>query len=211
MPSGIRATVEFSAPGVCPIAELSGSAGTTIESVSTNVCPAGCAESVTEFSMDAGCDPDADVTPIFSDGSTVRYRLAHGDGVDCPCECLGRFGCPVTRYVARDGRLTLGFHAADYDQLRAIVADLRERFPGVDIKRFVRSPAGDRPRDGVLFDRSKLTARQLEVLETAYERGYFERPRRTNATEIAAELDISPSTFREHLAAAESKILADLL
>ena len=211
MPSGIRATVEFSTPGVCPIVELSGSAGTTIESVSTNVCPAGCAESVTEFSMDAECDPEADVTPIFSDGSTARYRLTHGDGVDCPCECLGRFGCPVTRYVARDGRLTLSFYATDYDQLRSIVADLRERFPGVDIKRFVRSPTGDQPRDGVLFDRSKLTTRQLEVLETAYERGYFERPRRTNATDIAAELDISPSTFREHLAAAESKILADLL
>lgn len=103
------------------------------------------------------------------------------------------------------------FHAADYDQLQAAIGELRERFPEVDIKRFVRSPTDDQPRDTVSVNRSKLTARQLEVVETAYERGYFERPRRANATEIAADLGINPSTFREHLTAAESKILGDVL
>jgi predicted DNA binding protein len=49
------------------------------------------------------------------------------------------------------------------------------------------------------------------VLETAHEMGYFERPRRANGTEVAAALDIDPSTFSEHLAAAQRKLLRDVL
>lgn len=213
MPPGIRATVTFATPELCPIVELSEAAETTIDSVSTNVCPSDCTESVSEFSVDADHDADLDstLTPVFSHGSTHRYRLVHDDGANCPCESLGQFGCPVARYVAREGTLTLVFHATDYEQLRRVVADLRERFPGADLKRLVRSPTGGRPEDSVFVDRGKLTDRQIEVLETAYEMGYFERPRRANATEIAAELDISLSTFGEHLAAAEAKLLEDVL
>lgn len=212
MPSGIRATVEFDDPGVCPLAELSAAAETTIDSVSVSVRPTDGADGVTEFPLDADADPDVDaeLTPVFAHGSTRRYRLVHGDEPTCPCECLGTFGTPVARYVAREGTLTLVFHAADYDELKRLVADLRERFPAVDIKRFVRSPGGG-SRDRVLVDRGKLTPRQLEVLETAHRMGYFDRPRRANATEVADELGISPSTFGEHLAAAETKLLDDVL
>jgi predicted DNA binding protein len=213
MPPGIRATVELSTPDICPIVALSATAGTTIDSVATNVCSSDDTESVTEFSMDAGHDPDpgVDVTPIFSHRSTHRYRLTHEEGVSCPCECLGEFGCPVARYVAREGTLTLVFHATEYEQLREVIAELRERFPDADIKRLVRSPARERSGDSALVDRSKLTARQLEVLETAYGMGYFEQPREANATDVAAALDITPSTFSEHLLAAETKVFEDLL
>ncbi|MFW5956520.1 MAG: helix-turn-helix domain-containing protein [Halorhabdus sp.] len=211
MSQGIQAEVEFDTPDICPLVKLSAAAETTIDSVSTNVCSSDCKESVTEFSMNSDGDLEVDATPIFSHGTSHRYRLTHDDGEDCPCEYLGRFGCPVARYVARDGTLSIVFHAADYDQLREVIGEVRDQFPEVDIKRFVQSPAEEQTRDRVLVDRSKLTRRQLEILNTAYEKGYFKRPRRSNATEIAAELDINPSTFREHLIAAESKILEDIL
>lgn len=214
MATGIRATVEFTRSDICPIVELSAAGDTTIDSVAANVCPSESTDSVTEFSVETDVDVDIDeeLLPVFSHGAKQRYRLVHDDGVTCPCECLGEFGCSVGRYVAQEGTLTLVFHAPDYEQLRDIVGELREQFPDVDIKRFVRSPSEEQsPRVTVPVDRSKLTARQLEVLETAYEMGYFERPREANATEIAAELDINPSTFREHLAAAESKLLDDFL
>ncbi|MFB6228976.1 MAG: helix-turn-helix domain-containing protein [Halobacteriales archaeon] len=211
MPDGIRATVEFTTPDICPIVELSETAGTTIDSVNSNICPSECQESTVEFSIDTNSDLDTDLTPMFSHGSTDRYRLTLGDGTRCPCKRLARRGCPVTRYVAEDGALTLVFHTTDYDQLRDAVAELRELFPDINIKRFVRGPAGERSHDPVFVDRSRLTHRQLEVVETAYEMGYFDRPRQSNATEIAAELGINPATFREHLTAAESKILEDLL
>lgn len=211
MPRGIRATVEFSTSDICPIVALSNETEAVVDAVSANVCSADCTESVTEFSIDADLDPDADLTQVFSNGSIHRYRLAHDGEASCPCERLGRFGCPVARYLAHDGRLTLTFYASDYDRLRAAIAELREAFPGMDIKRFVRSPTGESSPNGVFVDMSKLTDRQLEVLETAHEMGYFERPRRANATEIAAALDIDPSTFSEHLAMAETKLLDDVL
>lgn len=211
MPPGIRVTVEFPVPDICPIVELSNAVGTTIESVSTSVCPPGRGESVTEFSADTDGVPDTNATLVFSHGSTYRYRLTHEGDASCPCECLGQFGCPVARYVAQDGTLTVVFYATGYEQLRRIVGELRERFPDGDLKRLVRSPSGEQTHEGVFVDRNKLTARQLEVLETAHEMEYFERPRGANATEIAAELGISPSTFREHLAAAQRKLLGDVL
>lgn len=211
MPSGIRATVEFTSADICPLANLSATIPTTIDAVNSNVCPTDCANSVVEFSMPADDEPEMDMTPIFSQGSTERYRLNLDEDSTCPCTYLAQFECPVVRYVAQNGTLTLVFHAASFDQLQEVITGLRQRYPNVNIKRFVRSPAVDRSEDSVFIDRGKLTARQLEVLETAYEMGYFERPRQANATEIAAKLDINPSTFREHIAAAERKTFADLL
>lgn len=215
MSSGIRATVAFDRPDVCPVAALAAAADATVSTTATSVTADG--PSVTEFATDAPLEAvteevAATVVPVFAHDSTYRYRITHGDA-DCPCACLGAFGVPVARYVARQGSLTLVFHAVDYDELRDVVAALRKRFPCVSIRRFVQAPATDDigAEDRVLVDRGRLTARQLEVLETAHEMGYFARPRDSNATEVAAALDIAPSTFREHLVAAESKLLDDLL
>lgn len=213
MGSGIRATVTFTGQGLCPITDLSRKEDTTIDSTATNVWSAKTADCVTEFSMAAEYDPDPEdeFETVFSHGGTQRYRYVHKGEATCPCESIGEFGCPIVRYVARNGTLTLVFHATDYEQLQELVAELRDRFPGVNIERLVRSPNGEQPGDSVLIDKGKLTSRQLEVLETAHEMGYFERPRRSNATEVAKDLDINPSTLSEHLAAAQSKILGDLL
>lgn len=59
--------------------------------------------------------------------------------------------------------------------------------------------------------RSRLTDRQLEALETAYEGGFYETPRRTSYEEIAAELGCAPSTANELLRRAEAAIVAAVL
>ena len=63
----------------------------------------------------------------------------------------------------------------------------------------------------MFVNRGALTDRQLEVLETAHEMGYFERPKGANASHIAAALDISQSTLTEHLVTAQRKLLDDIL
>ncbi len=45
----------------------------------------------------------------------------------------------------------------------------------------------------------QLSASQLELLETAYEMGYFNVPQDATVAELAATLDISPSTLSERL------------
>lgn len=56
-----------------------------------------------------------------------------------------------------------------------------------------------------------LTERQLEVLKSAFARGYFDRPRSSTASEVAASLDVSQSTFSQHVQDAQRKLMAALL
>jgi predicted DNA binding protein len=207
MSSGIRATVEFTAADTCRLAELS-SDGVTVDDVSTSVGIGG-RTNVTEFSTDAAIETGVDIQRVFSHGETHRYRLAHDGGTDCPCECLGGFGCPVARYLAREGRLRLVFHVPDYEQLREIVAELRSRWE-VHLARVIQSSPDDET-DSVIVERGRLTPRQREVLETAYEIGYFERPREANASDVATRLGLDPSTVSEHLVAAEAKLFEDIM
>ena len=208
MAAGIRVTVEFAAPASCPVAALAERAGATVDDVATSVAADG--RPVTEFLVDAGAVPeDCDHDPVFEYADRHLYRVAHADG--CPCVCLGEYGTPVDRYFLRDGTLELVFYAADFDLLQAVVGEFRERYPSVDIQRLVRESGDAETRDTVFVDRGRLTDRQFEALSTAYRMGYFRRPRAANASEVAAELGVAPATLHEHLAAAQSKVLGDLL
>lgn len=206
---GIRVTVEFDSPQGCPITGLSERASASSNSVPSSVRAEAAAEGVTEFSMEPAAVESPDAVPIFSHGDVRRYRVQHEEGAECPCRSLGRLGCPVDQYVPEDGDLTLVFYASDHEEARTVLDVLRSRYR-MTVRRVEQSPAHGRCRDEALVDRGRLTDRQLEVLRTAYEMGYFEYPRRNNATAVAAELDISLSTFGEHLSAAERKLLGDV-
>jgi predicted DNA binding protein len=52
-----------------------------------------------------------------------------------------------------------------------------------------------------------LSERQREIFEFAREKGYYTWPRETSASELAAEMDISKTTFLEHLRKTEAKLL----
>ncbi|HET7325570.1 MAG TPA: helix-turn-helix domain-containing protein [Halococcus sp.] len=58
---------------------------------------------------------------------------------------------------------------------------------------------------------SALTDRQREVIETAFEMGYYEIPRRATHENIAAALDLSGSTIDEHLRKAEYRLMEQVL
>lgn len=65
--------------------------------------------------------------------------------------------------------------------------------------------------DGPEYPLDDLTDRQREVIETAWEMGYYEVPKEVSANEIAAELDLDASTVNEHLQRAERNLLKQLL
>lgn len=56
-----------------------------------------------------------------------------------------------------------------------------------------------------------LTDRQREVLQTAFDLGYFEVPRKVSTEEIGDALGIDPSTVAEHLQRAERNVFKNLL
>lgn len=65
--------------------------------------------------------------------------------------------------------------------------------------------------EGPQAELDRLTPRQQEVLETAYELGYYEIPRETTADAIAERLDLDRSTVTEHLQRAERNLIATVL
>ena len=56
-----------------------------------------------------------------------------------------------------------------------------------------------------------LTDRQREVIQLAHEMGYYEVPRPVSTEDVAAELELDPSTVSEHLQRAERNLLSELL
>lgn len=65
--------------------------------------------------------------------------------------------------------------------------------------------------DGPDYPLDDLTDRQREVIERAWEMGYYEVPKEVSADEIATNLDLDSSTVNEHLQRAERNLLGTLL
>lgn len=210
--NGIRAELVVEEPRHCDVAAISRERG-PIESVSRSAVPDEEGRVHDEFTICEGDCPATldDATAIFQDESRTIYRLARTRGQLCVCECIEREGCTVRRVQAVDGVLFVTVLATDLDGIRAIVSAVRERHDGVQVGKLVRAPPETEAGPLWVTDPDELTARQREVLETAYEMGYFEYPRDVSAEAVAAELDVATPTFTEHLAAAHRKLLDGLL
>lgn len=214
MADGIRAEVSIDSPAECPVALTASAVGAPTYSVSRTASPRPDAPVTEEFLIEDSpleTPSDINVEEVFSYGSKTVYRFARERGIGCPCERIELEDCPIVDIHTRRDTLYLTFHAPDMDRLRAALNNLREGYPDVSVDRLIHSSQDADETSLVFVDRSKLTTRQEEVLSTAHEMGYFDRPKGANASEIAAELDISLSTFSEHLAAAQSKILDAVL
>ena len=216
MATGIRAEVRLDAASVCPVAQFSAEAETASHSVSKSVSPADERTVSEEFIAEAEAelvdvDVDEELTEVFRYGSSSAYRFERELGVGCPCECIEAFDCPVIDVRARDGGLYLTFHAPEMATLQTIIGELQDRYSGLDVQRLLRSREEYAADSLVFVDRSALTDRQREVLETAHRMGYFDHPKGANAGEVATALDITTSTFTEHLSAAQRKLLGTVI
>lgn len=56
-----------------------------------------------------------------------------------------------------------------------------------------------------------MTDRQQEVIQTAFDSGYYEVPRAVSTQEVATELGLDASTVAEHLQRAERNVLGQIL
>jgi predicted DNA binding protein len=204
--TGLRAELRIDDPPSCQIAAATETGGSA-DSVTWGDGGDGVVE---EATLPADADPEG-MEEVFSDGDRGVYRFERPADQTCVCEVVEAHGAPVRDARSNDGGLVLTFHVRDAEALRTVVADLRAVADGVSLVRLTRSASTDGDRDLVFVDRAALTDRQREVVATAHDLGYFERPRGANATEVAEHLGISRATFAEHLAAAQSKLLDAVL
>jgi predicted DNA binding protein len=146
---------------------------------------------------------------VFDYGDRQVYEFDR-ETDSCPCALIERTVGPVADVRAADGRLRATVHAADVPELRELLGELESAYGNVGVEYLVNSADGD-GSELVPVDLRWLTDRQREVLATAHRMGYFEYPREANARDVADRLEIEQSTFAEHLAAAQRKLLSELL
>lgn len=208
--SGIRAELVFDGPETCPVANASKETDGPLTDISWT---SGGEEHVTE-QFTARTDDDIEgFEEVFDYGPTAVHEFDRDRNGMCICEYVETSVGPVTETYAVDGDLHVTLHASDMADLRDHIREFNQRFGKVQIEYLVRGRNNDGSEDEaevIPVDLRRLTERQREVLRTAYEMGYFEYPRTANASEVAEELDIKPSTFTEHLNSAQSKILDEL-
>ena len=216
MASGIRAEIKIDDPASCVLTAASAATDGRVLSVSRSTSADTPERVSVEFLLEAETypetfDTDVELSPVFSYGSSRVYRFTRELGDGCPCECIERHGSPVVDVSTLGSSLFLTFHAEDMENLQAIIGDLKQQCSNLDVQRLLQSQQEHTEQQLVFVDRSELTARQLEVLETAHQMGYFDHPKRANAGEVADELGIASTTLTEHLAAAQTKLLDSIL
>lgn len=211
MPAGIVAELAIAESNGCPVATASADTGASISSVTRAQATAEDGTVAEEFHLPADADrPTGEYDVVASFADEDRYRFNREKDAPCVCEAVEHIAGPVSNVSAREGTLYVTVHAREAETVRDTVTELKTQFGCVRVVRLRRAGDGD-DDDLVLVDRAALTDRQREVLETAHEMGYFAYPKGANAGEVADALDVSPSTFSEHLAAAQSKLLDALL
>ena len=95
-------------------------------------------------------------------------------------------------------------HTGTQAKISKTIAELRAAGHDITLEKLRDYRIQETPLDA-------LTDRQQEVLQVAYDLGYYGVPRRSSTAEIASELDVDDSTVAEHLQRAEHNLLKTLL
>jgi predicted DNA binding protein len=150
---------------------------------------------------------------LYSGESEGVVSIACREITECPGTTTFVNGGVITKFRAREGEGTIrAYVPADIDVLE-LCETIEQYHPTIELRRKRPWNNGAPRADQTVppaISNGKLTDRQYEILQRAYEAGYFEYPRENNATEIATELGISSPTFAQHIRAAESKIVEQI-
>lgn len=90
------------------------------------------------------------------------------------------------------------------DAIRGAVGEYQTAGVSPDLRHLGMYTGCEEPLDA-------LTDRQREVIQTAFEAGYYEVPRSTSTEDLADELGLDSSTVAEHLQRAERNLLTQHL
>lgn len=90
-------------------------------------------------------------------------------------------------------------------EVRTVLDTLAETYPSIELNS-VTDGRPDEMTEQPETLLSTLSERQREVLAEAVRSGYFESPRRADGNEIASTLDMAPSTFYDHIRAAQRNL-----
>lgn len=145
----------------------------------------------------------------IGDTGDVRFQIDVTQ--ETPQSRLATLGAVVDESVVRVDGTTVTIRLPNGTNISETVGRLKDTFDDVSTQAVADAPLV-RQTDGgsQLTATDSLTTKQENALAAAFHHGYFDRPRKNTAEEIATTLDISHSTFLQHLRVAEQKLLRDL-
>ncbi|MFQ5986478.1 MAG: methylated-DNA--[protein]-cysteine S-methyltransferase [Thermoplasmata archaeon] len=114
---------------------------------------------------------------------------------------------PPIRWAKGEARVTvLVGEAANLQEVQALFPDAR-----LLSKRAVTNGSAVREALGSPLFLPNLTKKQARALQAAFDAGYYELPRRVTMDEVSPALNITRSTFQEHLHRAERHLVRAML
>jgi predicted DNA binding protein len=166
-------------------------------------------------------DPEGVIEAAESfDRVTEASRVSDGEEgsifqfvVDTPpvVSALAERGAETTDLTAGNDGVRVQLELPASADPRTVVEHLTQEYPSTEL---VARHEHERPeqtkRELVADIEESLTARQELALRKAYLGGFFNWPRDTSGEDLANSMDISPSTYHQHLRTAERKVLATL-
>ncbi|WP_254832139.1 PAS domain S-box protein [Haloglomus salinum] len=139
-------------------------------------------------------------TPILKLGTTE-------DGV---VDRLATHGSVLESLSATPEHCTLTVQVPESTDVRAFVKMLDDSYDTVRMRSRQQRTGRSQPALGTQLD-DLLTDRQQQILELAYDGGYFESPRVQTGQDLASDLGIAGPTFHTHLRAAQRHVFGELL
>lgn len=141
---------------------------------------------------------------VSEDDSEYVYLVeaSAADSMEMPVSVAD--GLPRTERVdVHERGLTIEY-AGSQEQISDLVTEFESSGIGVSLQRLQPYQIRNTPLDA-------LTDRQREVLEVAFDSGYYDVPRSGSAKDVASELDLDDSTVSEHLQRGERNLIASVL
>jgi hypothetical protein len=124
---------------------------------------------------------------------------------------LAERGAETTAITATGRSVSITLELPANADPRAVIEPLSEQYPSAElVARHEREHPEQTKRELVTDIQESLTTRQELALRKAYLGGFFDWPRTVSGEELADSMDISPSTYHQHLRTAEQKLLAAL-
>lgn len=156
----------------------------------------------------AGYDSvDVTILSTYANGGFVEFRVSR----DCPAFRLTELGALPRSVRGEDGRGHIVAEIPSQYNASEIVRQFLTEYPSFELVSKQENESFTPRFTSSTFEEvvhTKLTDRQREVLQAAFEEGYYEWPRKATGEEVAAKLGIASPTFSEHIKAAERKLIS---
>jgi predicted DNA binding protein len=154
------------------------------------------------------------VDPVFiqsvSSVSNTFYALVYANGHGPrPTAVLLEHDAIPHRIVVQNHRMTVVATVTSWQKLKTLAEEVERQQQSFELVGVTETTEVNFPLGGSILKynlQGKLTSEQLEIIETAYQCGYFEVPQQATAADVAGQLDISQSTLSEQLRNAQNAV-----